>query len=73
MEAYENLASRKRPGESFSEVIKSLTAASTRTASALIADAADLRLDESTLDSLEIISRERETDMPRFRSLDEPA
>ena len=70
MEAYERLASRKHPGESFSEVIKVLTAASTRTASALIADAEALRLEEPTLDRIEAIVGERQSDLPRFHQLD---
>jgi predicted CopG family antitoxin len=71
MDAYERLAARKRNGESFSEVIKSLTAASARTASALLADASAMRLDESTLERLDAIVRERESEFPQFRSLDD--
>ena len=46
-------AELKAPGESFSEVIKELTASSKRTASSLLADAASLRFDEETLDFME--------------------
>jgi predicted CopG family antitoxin len=70
MEAYERLAAIKRTGESFSQVIKALTANSSRTAKALLADAESMRLRDETLDAIEAIVREREADFPRTASLD---
>jgi len=72
MEAYKRLAERKAPGESFSEVIKELTAISKRTASSLLADAAALRFDEATLDLMEKTLMDREGEMPPDRSVEVP-
>jgi predicted CopG family antitoxin len=59
LEAYEKLAAMKQAGESFSQVIKKLTARSNRTAAALLADSADFRYSSDTLDAIDAIVRER--------------
>ena len=71
MEAYERLASLKRAGESFSQVIKALTRRSPRTASALLADAADIRLHDATLETISTIVSERNNEFPRIAHLGE--
>ena len=72
METYERLAERKGPGESFSEVIKELTATSKRRASTLRADAAALRFEGETLDLMARQVFDRSGEMPPDRAVDMP-
>jgi predicted CopG family antitoxin len=73
IEAYDRLAALKKAGESFSQVIKGLTASSSRTAVSLLADAAALRMRSDTLAALESGIRERDEEFPRDLSLDSSA
>ncbi len=65
MEAYEMLAERKRPGESFSGVIKRIAAQERYSAHNLLAHLDEVALAGETLNAVEAVVRERETDYPK--------
>ena len=70
MEAYDLLASRKRPGESFSKVIKRTLRAGTCTALEFLDRLDAVLLDDATLDGIEVQIRNRATDFPSEVILD---
>jgi len=63
MEAYERLAREKRPGESFSQVIRRLLGARKMTARNLLESLDRFALSERTLDRIDEVVRARETDL----------
>lgn len=64
VESYELLAARKRPGESFSRVIKRTLQDERYTASHLLEHIDEVLLAEDTLAALETVVNERERDRP---------
>ncbi len=64
MEAYEMLAERKRPGESFSGVIKRIASDERYSAHNLLAHLGEVVLSAEALDAVEAVVREREKDYP---------
>ena len=68
MDAYEALRRRKRQGQSFSDVIKEHFTRGT-TGAALRIAVQGLQVDETTLDALDGIVRERALDVPRTEPL----
>jgi predicted CopG family antitoxin len=64
MEAYETLARQKRPGQSFSQVIKERLG-SRRTGRDLAAALKAVRLGGKTLDAVDAVVRRRHRDRPR--------
>jgi predicted CopG family antitoxin len=64
MESYELLAARKRPGESFSRVIKRTLRDERYTASHLLEHLDDVLLGEETVTAIEAVVEEREHDRP---------
>ena len=64
LESYELLAARKRPGESFSRVIKRTLRDERYTASHLLEHIDEVLLAEDTLAALETVVNERELDRP---------
>ena len=64
LESYELLAARKRPGESFSRVIKRTLQDERYTASHLLEHIDEVLLAEDTLAALETVVNERERDRP---------
>ena len=64
LESYELLAARKRPGESFSRVIKRTLRDERYTASHLLEHIDEVLLAEDTLAALETVVNERERDRP---------
>jgi predicted CopG family antitoxin len=63
MEAYNALARRKRPGESFSQVIKRTLAAERYTAANLLEHIDKVMLSESALDATDEVVRSRSTEL----------
>lgn len=63
MEAYEALASRKRAGESFSQVIKRTFASERYTAANLLEHLDSIELSAETLDAIEAAAEARGDDM----------
>ena len=63
MEAYDSLAARKRPGESFSQVIKRTLAAERYTAANLLEHIDRVMPSESALDATEDVVRSRSTEL----------
>lgn len=68
MAAYEALARRKQPGDSFSDVIKAHFGAGGR-AKDLLAAARKTRVDEATLDRLDEVLTQRRRSRPRVPRL----
>lgn len=68
MDAYEALKRRKRQGQSFSDVIKEHFTRGT-TGAALRLAVRELGVDESTLDAVDAVVRERALDVPRHEPL----
>ena len=64
MESYELLASRKRPGESFSRVIKRTLRDERYTATHLLEHLDEVLLAEDTVTAIEAVVKEREHDQP---------
>jgi len=64
MEAYEMLAGRKRPGESFSGVIKRIASDERYSAHNLLAHLGEVALSSEALDAVDSVVREREKDYP---------
>ena len=64
MESYELLAARKRPGESFSRVIKRTLRDERYTASHLLEHLDEVLLAEDTVTAIEAVVKEREHDQP---------
>ena len=64
LESYDLLAARKRPGESFSRVIKRTLRDERYTASHLLDHVDEILLAEDTLAALETVVNERERDRP---------
>ena len=62
LEAYELLAARKREGESFSKTLKRLLAEEGSTASGLLRDLPHVALSGDTLDRIDEIIRDRQTE-----------
>ena len=62
MEAYEALASRKRPGESFSQVIKRTLSEERYTARNLLEHMDSVLLSDAALDAVEEVIRDRARD-----------
>ena len=65
MEAYERLAREKRPGESFSQVIRRVLGARKLTARNLLESLDRFALSEETLNRVEGVVRSREEDFAR--------
>lgn len=63
MDVYERLAARKRPGESFSQVIKRTLTNERYTAANLLANMESVALSESTLGAVDRIVEARETEL----------
>ena len=63
MEAYEALAACKRPGESFSKVIKRTLKDDRYTASNLLKHLNDLSISDDTLDAIEDVITSRESEL----------
>ena len=64
LESYEMLAARKRPGESFSRVIKRTLRDERYTASHLLAHLDEVLLGEDTVTAVEAVVKERERHLP---------
>ena len=64
LESYELLAARKRPGESFSRVIKRTLRDERYTASHLLEHLDEVLLAEDTVTAIEAVVKEREHDKP---------
>ena len=64
LESYELLAACKRPGESFSRVIKRTLRDERYTASHLLEHLDDVLLAEDTVEAVEALVDERERDVP---------
>ena len=64
LEAYELLAARKRPGESFSRMIKRTLRDEQYTASHLLAHLDEILLGEDTVTAVEAVVKERERHLP---------
>ena len=64
LESYELLAARKRPGESFSRVIKRTLRDERYTASQLLEHLDDVLLGEDAVTAIEAVVKEREHDRP---------
>ena len=64
MESYELLAARKRPGESFSRVIKRTLRDERYTASHLLEHLDEVLLAEDTVTAIEAVVKERAHDQP---------
>ena len=64
LEAYELLATRKRPGESFSGVVKRTLGDERYTASHLLAHLDEVLLGEDTVMAIEAVVKERERHLP---------
>ena len=62
MEAYERLSREKRPGESFSQVIKRMLISRRSTASSFLKAVKSITLSDQTLDRIEQIVKNREQD-----------
>ena len=71
MEAYELLASRKGPGESFSKVIKRTFRDERYTAENLSAHLKELSLSKEALDAVERVIGERDRDFPEDANPDD--
>ena len=69
MEAYEMLAERKRPGESFSGVIKRIASDERYSAHNLLAHLEEIALSKETLDAVEAVVRDRDKDYPADLSI----
>ena len=63
MEAYEALAARKRPGESFSQVIKRTLADERYTASNLLDNIDSVLLSPRTLDAVDEVIKDRSREL----------
>jgi predicted CopG family antitoxin len=64
MDAYEMLAERKRPGESFSRVIKRIAGDERYSAHNLLAHLAEIALSNEALAAVDALVRDREKDYP---------
>lgn len=71
MEAYEMLAERKRPGESFSGVIKRIASQDRYSAHNLLAHLKEVALSNEALSEIEAVVQDRERDYPAEPSIGE--
>ena len=63
MEAYERLSHEKRPGESFSQVIKRVIKESRMTAGSFLRSVQSITLSDRTLERIEQIVKSREQEL----------
>ena len=68
LEAYETLSRHKRPGQSFSQVIKEKLGP-VKTGAGLLQAVKKVRLSEDTLDAMERVARERKKSMLKHPKL----